>query len=252
MRKYRQVLLFSEDLVAQEPCQGCKARNYDEGRFFKQLGCCVYCAVDHDAMRKALMRELPKDVNICEHPPRSKQRLAKSAERFKNGLSLFNPDDYANGMFESPTKRRGEEGETGVERSGNRWRARTFWRGKKWLLGTYDLEEEATSRCREWWKIHKGVDVQPPAMWMPCCDDDRAFAIEHEHIRMWQDEFPGVDSLGACEGYMMELRKARKKPTQVEVWNELTKRLQKIFGRRKRVTEVVGHNEQANHEEVAA
>jgi len=252
MRKYRQLLLFAEDFTPQKPCRGCQARNYDEGRFYKWIGCCVYCSVDHEAMRKGLSFELPEDPDVCQAPPRSKERLAKYAERFKKGLSLFNMNDYANGMFESPTKRRGEEGETGVERSGNRWRARTFWRGKKWLLGTYDLEEDATSRCREWWKIHKGVDVQPPAMWMPCSDDDRAFALEHEHLRNWQDEFPGIDALGIAKVYMMELRKVRKKPNQVEVWNELVKRIAKAFGRKKRVTDGEGHNERVGNKEVTA
>ena len=254
MRKYRQLTLFVEDLTPQQPCRGCQARNYDEGRFYRWIGCCVYCAVDHEAMRKGLTFELPVDPDACQAPPRSKDRLAKYAERFKKGLSIFNDQDFANGPggFESPTKRRGEEGETGVERSGNRWRARTFWRGKKWLLGTYDLEEEATSRCREWWKIHKGVDVQPPAMWMPCCDDDRAFALEHEHLRNWQDEFPGLDALGIAKAYMMELRKVRKKPTQIEVWNELVSRISKAHARQVRVSEQQRHNKEKIQKEVTA
>jgi hypothetical protein len=243
MRKYRQLLLFPEyDEVTQEPCRGCGAKRYDEGRFYKQLGCCIYCAVDPQMMRKGLRAELPEDPVACVTPPRSKERLAIYADRVKRGLSVFSKADLVF-QFEAPTKRRGEEGETGVERCGNRWRARTFWRGKKWLLGTYDLEEEATSRCREWWKIHKGVDVKPPAMWMPCGDDDRAFAIEHEHVAIWAEEYPGIDTLALAKSYMMELRKIRQKPTQVEVWNELVKRIAKSYLRKQKLTLRMSHNE---------
>lgn len=235
MRKYRQLLLFPEyDEPTQHPCYGCGAKRYDEGRFYKQIGCCVYCAVDTQMMRQGLRAERPVDTNVCQYPPRSKERLAIYAERYKNGQSLFNEADFANRMFENPTKRRGEDGETGVERCGNRWRARTFWRGKKWLLGTYDLEEEATSRCREWWKIHKGVELKPPAMWMPCGDNDHAFAIEHEHVQLWAVEFPGVDALSHAKAYMMELRRVRRKPEELVVWNELVKRLDSALRRKKR------------------
>lgn len=250
MRKYRQVLLFPEyDEPTQSPCRGCAAKRYDEGRFYKHIGCCVYCALDPQMMRKGLRVELPEDPVSCKSPPRSKERMAVYADRVKRGLSVFSKADEVF-LFDAPTKRRGEEGETGVERCGNRWRARTFWRGKKWLLGTYDLEEEATSRCREWWKIHKGVDVKPPAMWMPCGDNDHAFPIEHEHLRIWASDFPSVDALSHAKAYMMELRRVRRKPPEVDVWNELVKRLEKSHARKIKLTVRVGHNERKYADDV--
>lgn len=211
------------------PCRGCRARNYDPGRFFKWLGCCVWCARDYPTARAVLEGPLPVDAAGCDAAPGSRERMRVYAERAARGQSCFSAADRR--CEPEPTKRRGAEGETGVEKvlskSGGspRWRARTYFRGKKFMLGSFDFEEEAISVVKAWWKIHGGVDLPKPVLWMPCGDGDRSFAVEQEHIDRWREDFPGVDAARACHDLMMELRKVRVKPGQIEVWNELTGRL---------------------------
>ena len=115
MPKYVQPDIFSvkESPKAQKPFVACGAKRYDEGRFYKLLGCCVYCAMEHESIRKSLARERPIDPMGCQEPPRSKARIDVYAKRYKLGMSIFSPFDN-NQLDEAPAKRRGLEGETGI------------------------------------------------------------------------------------------------------------------------------------------
>jgi acetyl-CoA carboxylase carboxyltransferase component len=94
------------------------------------------------------------------------------------------------------------------------------------MLGSYDHEEEALSRVRDFWKIFRDVNLAPPPLWMPCADGDRAFAIEDLHLKMWSQQYPDVNALAVCKKYASELSRNRKKPCQIDVWNTLIDRLE--------------------------
>lgn len=236
MVKYRQLELFFDDMSKkksdQSPCPGCKAKSYDEGRWFKILKCCVWCSKDQDVVRSIVRRPLEIDQEGCFAPPGSSERIAAYASRVARGLSCFSPVDIiAPG---EPSKRKGNpgwchaEGETGVERYGAKWRARPFWRGRRWMLGTFELEEDALSCVRSWWKMRKGIKTDPPEAWVPCGDGEKWFAIEKEHVQDWIIQYKGVTKekcVEICLQYKKELSKSRSKPLQYEVWTELIGRL---------------------------
>jgi len=84
-------------------------------------------------------------------------------ERAAKGVNLFHPDDrmVATEDFRvepSEEKLRQEPGEDGIERAANgTFRARPFWRGKKYQLGIRKTLEEARELTRAFWVERLGL-----------------------------------------------------------------------------------------------
>lgn len=228
----RQQELYADDSpipVPSQPCPGCGAKLYDYGRWFSRLQLCEWCAKDGDAVRSRLRRDLPESDAGTDAAPGSEERIRVYAERAALGLSCFSPADLVG--VPTPAKRRGapdwraEPGETGVERSGDKWRVRPAWRGRKWLLGTYAKRQEAIDRVKAFWDVRRGDPRGGPALWMPCGDEDGAFAVERENLALWRERWPGLDPLRVCRQLRAEVRKAKPRPPLGDVWRELVRRL---------------------------
>ncbi len=228
----RQLTLFDDDSpipIPSGPCPGCNAKSYDYGRWFSGLKLCEWCAKDRDVVRSRIRRFLPESPDGTDAAPGSDERIRVYAERVALGLSCFSQADLVG--VPQPVKRRGapdwraEPGETGVERSGDKWRVRPAWRGRKWLLGTFPKKEQAVACVKAFWDVRRGDPRGGPALWMPCGDEDGAFAVEKEHIAEWRSEFPLVAPLPVCRQLRSEIRRLRPRPPMAEVWRELVRRL---------------------------
>lgn len=223
------------------PCPGCGAKpgTYKPAERWRWLlgtsRLCDECARDREVVEVHLRDDRPPDPDACPYPIGSEAKIEWMARRAKAGLAVFQVWD--NTWDPAPLKfwngapdHRHAEGETGVERCGKKWRARPFWRGKKWPLGVFPTEGEAIDRAREFWGIHHGDTSPPPVLWLPCKDEDGAIPLEREHLTSWVADYPGVDARRIAREYRRELRRLREKPPHAEVWRELKRRLAAAAG----------------------
>jgi hypothetical protein len=201
------------------------------------IGICDDCASIPEVVREIVRQDRPPDDTPCTHPAGSAEKVAWMAARFQEGRCLFHQDD--NPLVLLPQVVGGQPdhvnpvGQTGVERCGERWRVRPFYRGRKWFWGIFDTELEAISAARSFWKIY-GNDKRPkPVFWLPCAKDDAEFgaiAIETEHIDDWRVRFPGANARKIVRDYRAELRRQKNKPSAVVVFSELEARLHVAAG----------------------
>ena len=223
------------------PCPGCgaKAGTYRPAERWRWLlgtsRLCDECARDREVMEVHLRDEPPPDPEWCDAPPGSDAKIERLAARVAAGLAIFQVWD--NTWDPAPRKvltgapdYQHEPGDTGVEKCGVKWRARPFWRGRKWPLGVFDSEEDAISRSRAFRSIHAGDDRRSPVLWLPCSDEDGAIAVEKEHLESWRADYPGAEARSIASKYQRELKRLRSKPTLSCVWRELKRRLAAAAG----------------------
>jgi hypothetical protein len=217
------------------PCPGCGARagEWTAGgmrhkvlRRWSCLGACEECCADREVVAQLIRDEPPIDLEGCKFAPKTDGRVETMARRFAAGLSLFSPHD----LVDVPDKIRrsfpdqiGAPGETGVERLGKRWRVRPWWRGRKWLCGTYDTKEDAIKAARKFWGAHPRDDRPPPIAWIPIDHSDKFVSIERQHVDLWHYQ-TGQGRKVLIAAFRTFAKKARKqKPIPLDrLWATLT------------------------------
>lgn len=211
---------------------------YDYGRWWAALRLCEWCAKDQDVVRSRLRRFLPESTDGTEEPP-GKARIDVYAARVAAGLSCFSDADkvYPHDPIQLAKVGRGDwqadPGETGVERQGKRFRVRPMWRGRKWKLGTFPSREKAVERAKAFWDIRKGDPGGVPPVWMPCGDEEGAFAVEEEMLAEWLKTIPLVRKplvtpLAVCKRLAAEVAKMRPRPAMPAVFAELQRRMEAL------------------------
>lgn len=201
------------------------------------LPLCDECADCEEVVLELLYLNPP---DAAEPSPYSGADDAKTdilQERAALGYHVFHPADKPGCVWKpkpiGPPDTQHAPGETGVERCGERWRVRPFYRGRKWHWGIYDTEEGAISAAREFRKLYAHDQRPKPPLWLPCEGRDGEFgaiAIEYEHFDHWRTVYPGAPAKKIARTFRTELKRLRTKPTALEVFSELESRLEQASG----------------------
>lgn len=218
-------------------CPGCGSKKWLPAVWLGGyvLGICRECADDQDVRAGYLMDNRPADPYPCPFPKGSDERIAWMAERVAGGFSCFQDGDWNHlpAPFKKPKgapDHRAEPGETGVEKCGDKFRVRPFWRGRKWKLGIYLYEAEARDRAREFRLVHGPDASDKPVLWLPTGDEDGAIPIEPKDLKQWAVDFPTSDARAVAADYRRELKRMRHRPPTAEVYQELLRRLAAAAG----------------------